>query len=953
MSMKALQDQSMLDGGNIAYLEQEYERYLQDPSSVDASWRAYFEGFGSTANEALHSQVRARFAEMARNGTRLAETATVGGGASPPGQQGDGMKQIGVTQLINAYRVRGHQLAKIDPLGRNRKRNRAEVREVELQGHHLQEQDYDTHFLTPALYGFEGGSLREIVELLENTYCGSIGYEFMYVDNLAQKEWLQARIEPVQGHPQISPERQRELLERVTAAEGLERYLHTKYVGQKRFSLEGGEGLIVIMSELVRLAGEQRVRELVVGMAHRGRLNVLVNILGKSPADLFSEFEGKQLDESLSSGDVKYHQGFSSDVETEDGHSMHLTLAFNPSHLEVVSPVVEGSVRSRQDRHGDSQGSQVIPVVVHGDAAFAGQGVVMETFNMAESRGYSTKGTVHIIVNNQIGFTTSNLDDARSTEYCTDVAKMINAPIFHANGDDPEAVAFVTELAFAFRNTFQKDVVLDLVCYRRHGHNEADEPSATQPEMYKIIRALPTTRKIYADKLERIGTLPAGGGDAAASAFRNRLDAGECVAPGVVDNSKKPAGVTIDWRPFIGVTDWRTAADTNVPPSTIKALSDRLTTLPEDLVPHPRVAKIIEDRRKMAAGELPCDWGFGETMAYATLVKEGYRVRITGQDCGRGTFFHRHAVLHNQNGGDSHVPLRNVSPDQGNFLVIDSVLSELAVLGFEYGYASHDPESLVIWEAQFGDFANGAQMVIDQFISSGETKWGRLCGLTLLLPHGYEGQGPEHSSGRIERFLQLCAEDNMQIIVPSTPAQCFHMLRRQVLRPLRRPMIVFSPKSLLRHKSAVSSLEEFATGGFQPVLFDREVDPAKVERVVLCSGKVYYDLHAQRTSADINNVAIVRVEQLYPFPYDEVREALSLYPNAEKVLWTQEEPRNQGAWRATRHRVERVLQPNQTLSYVGRPPSASPAVGYASIHAAQQQKLVEQALGMQAYEFDH
>lgn len=941
--LKALQSTSMLSGGNAAYLEELYESYLRNPNDVPENWREYFDRLplvsDSGARDVPHSDVRAHFQNLARHSGRRPAASSSSEGLNHE------LKQIGVTQLINAYRVRGHQLAKIDPLSRNRKRS-AELREMDIHEYGLSTADNDTVFKTPAIFGLEEATLSEIVARLERTYCSTVGFEYMYVDHTTQKEWLQQRIEPVAGHPEFGPEQKKWLLGRLTSAEGLEKYLHNKYVGQKRFSLEGGEGLIIIMSELVRRSGSHGIKELIIGMAHRGRLNVLVNILGKNPADLFSEFEGKR-NEALASGDVKYHQGFSSDVRTEDGDLIHLAMAFNPSHLEIVSPVVEGSVRSRQDTHGDNDGSKVIPIVIHGDAAFAGQGVVMETFNMAESRGYSTKGTVHIIVNNQIGFTTSNLEDARSTEYSTDVSKMINAPIFHVNGDDPEAVLFVTQLALDFRMQFQKDVVIDLVCYRRHGHNEADEPAATQPEMYKIIRALPTTRKLYGDALEQAGVIEAGDSDKRVSDFRDTMDAGECVAPHINSNSQNKASIHIDWHPFVGDNDWRIPSDTRISLSTLQSLSDKLTTHPDGLKLHPRVAKIYDDRRKMAVGAMPMDWGFAENLAYATLLNDGYPVRITGQDCGRGTFFHRHAVLHNQNDGTNYIPLRNISEKQPSFLIIDSVLSEEAVLAFEYGYASHDPQTMVIWEAQFGDFANGAQVVIDQFISSGETKWGRMCGLTLLLPHGYEGQGPEHSSGRLERFLQLCAEDNMSVLMPSTPAQCFHMLRRQMIRPQRRPMIVFTPKSLLRHRLAVSTLDDLTQEQFQPVIDDLDgAAPERVERLLLCAGKVYYDLLEKCRELELENVAIARVEQLYPFPYTEVAELCKKYNNAKCVVWAQEEPRNQGAWRATRHRIERVLQPGQALEYAGRNSSASPAVGYASVHNAQQRTLVDQALGV-------
>lgn len=937
-NMKALQASSLLAGANSPYLEHAYEDYLRDPNSVSESWRAYFEQLpmvDSNVRDIPHSEVREHFYQLTRRGGRRPHRKA----ADASGQQD--LKQTFVTQLINSYRVRGHQLASLDPLGRPRT---VGVREVELHENGLSEADLDTVFQTPSLEGIDEASLRDIIKHLEKCYCSTIGYEYMYVDHTTQKKWLQQRIESVASHPTLNSETRRWILGRVNAAESMERHLHSRYVGQKRFSLEGGESLMVVMSEMVRRAGERGVKDMVIGMAHRGRLNVLVNILGKNPADLFSEFEGKH-DPALASGDVKYHQGFSSDVKTPDGH-MHLAMAFNPSHLEIVSPVVEGSVRSRQDRYGDSQGNMVVPIAIHGDAAFAGQGVVMETFNMADSRGFSTKGTIHIIINNQIGFTTSNAEDARSTLYCSDVAKMINAPIFHVNGDDPEAVHFVTQLAFDFRMEFQKDVVIDMVCYRRHGHNETDEPSMTQPLMYKIIKSLPTTRKLYADRLVAEGVLSNDEANKMVDDYRDDLDAGKCVAPDILEGINEAPELAIDWNKYINA-DWRTEYDSSVPLKTLQDLATRLTTLPEGLAIHNRVMKIVEDRRKMTAGGAPIDWGYAETMAYATLVHQGYPVRLSGQDCGRGTFSHRHSVLHHQTEREAYVPLRQIGNEKANFLVIDSVLSEEAVLAFEYGYATADPHSLVIWEGQFGDFANGAQVVIDQFISSGETKWGRLCGITLLLPHGYEGQGPEHSSARLERFLQLCAEDNMQVVVPSTPAQAYHMLRRQVLRPMRRPLIVMSPKSLLRHRLAVSTLEDLADGQFFPVIDEiDEIDPAAVKRIVLCSGKVYYDLLEMRREREVSDVALIRMEQLYPFAYDEMKKVIAGYPNPTSIVWCQEEPRNQGAWRANRHRIERCFDAGFSVEFAGRPPSASPAVGYANEHQLQQKKLVEEALGL-------
>ena len=941
--MKALLSTSMLDGGNVVYLEEQYENYLRDPNSVSPEWRSYFERLplveGAGAQDIPHSEVRQHFYHLTRNrGQRPASTSA---DASIEHER----KQVHIQELIASYRMRGHQLAKLDPLKRY---PFPEVKELDLHENGLSGADLDTVFRTGSLHGDEEMPLRDIMEKLEQTYCGSIGSEYMHVPHTTQKLWLQQRLEGVNAKPQHSPETRRWILQRLTAAEGIERYLHSKYVGQKRFSLEGGEGLIVIMSELVRRAGAAGVREMIIGMAHRGRLNLLVNILGKKPADLFSEFEGKHSTlpkASLSSGDVKYHQGFSSDIATPGGE-MHLALAFNPSHLEIVSPVVEGSVRSRQDRHKDTDGDYIVPISIHGDAAFAGQGVVMETFNMADSRGYSTKGTIHIIVNNQIGFTTSNRLDTRSTFYSSDVAKMINAPIFHVNGDDPEAVYYVTQMALDFRMQFKKDVIIDMICYRRHGHNEADEPSATQPMMYKAIKALPTTRKLYGDALVAEGILGADEPDAMVAEFRDELDAGHCVAENILEDANLGNEYTVDWRPYLH-KEWRAEGDTRVPTDTIKSLSDALTTLPDGLALHPRVKKIIDDRSKMAAGAQPFDWGGAETLAYATLLNDGYAVRISGQDCGRGTFFHRHAVLHNQKDGTSYVPLRNLAEDQPNFLVIDSVLSEEAVLAFEYGYATADPNTLVIWEAQFGDFANGAQVVIDQFISSGETKWSRLCGLTLLLPHGYEGQGPEHSSARLERYLQLCAEDNMQVCVPSTPAQVYHMLRRQMIRPMRRPLIVMSPKSLLRHKLAVSPIEDLADGQFEPVLDEiDDIKPTKAKRLVICSGKVYYDLLERRRGQEIDDTAIVRLEQIYPFPYPEMQAIVKKYNRAKTVVWCQEEPRNQGAWRANKHRIDRVLAKRQTFEFAGRPPSASTAVGYANLHSQEQAKLVDEALGL-------
>jgi 2-oxoglutarate dehydrogenase E1 component len=848
---------------------------------------------------------------------------------------------VSVLQLINAYRFLGLRHANVDPLKRFPK---PEVPELDPAYYGLTEADMNSVFNTGSLVGAEQLPLREILRAVRETYCGSIGVEYMYISDVAQKRWVQSRFESIRSTPSYSPDYKRHILERVTAAETLEKYLHTRYVGQKRFSLEGGESLIPLLDNLLQRAGEKGIQETVIGMAHRGRLNVLVNTMGKMPKDLFSEFEGKHAD-SFPAGDVKYHMGFSSDIITPGG-PMHLTLAFNPSHLEIVNPVVEGSVRARQHRRRDRDGRQVLPVVLHGDAAFAGQGVVMETLNLSQTRGYRTGGTVHIIINNQIGFTTSDTRDARSTLYCTDVVKMVEAPVFHVNGDDPEAVVLATEIALEFRAQFQKDVVIDLVCFRRHGHNEQDEPMVTQPLMYKLVAQHPGTRKLYADRLLGQGVIQPEDPEQMIKAYRAALDGGYHTNKTILSNYRPPYAV--NWEKFKGAK-WTEKVDTAVPIAELKSLADKLTTVPPEFKLHPRVEKVIADRRQMGQGKLPLDWGMAENLAYAALLKDGYAVRMSGQDSGRGTFFHRHAVLHDQArerwDAGTWVPLQHIAENQPDFVAIDSVLSEEAVLGFEYGYATAEPNELVVWEAQFGDFVNGAQVVIDQFIASGEVKWGRMCGLALMLPHGYEGQGPEHSSARLERFLQLCADYNMQICVPSTPAQMFHMLRRQMIRTFRKPLIVFTPKSMLRHKESVSSLEDLATGGFQPVIGESDnLNPDAIKRVVFCSGKVYYDVRAARRERGITDIAIVRLEQPYPFPHDEFKLQIQRYGKAREIVWCQEEPGNQGAWHRIQHYLLRHLLPTQKLSYALRPSSASPAAGYLALHNEQQKAVVDAAL---------
>lgn len=937
--MEQLWSTSHISGGNAAYVEEMYEEYLRDPNSVSEEWRNYFDQLprvnGSVGNDVAHSEIIEHFELIGRNRARPVIAPGTGSGDIAHER-----KQVEVVQLVNSYRLSGHRKANIDPLGLL---ERVETPDLRLDYHRLNVADLDSVFQTGDLsFGYKEAKLADIIKDLEKTYCNNIGVEVMHINNFDERNWLLHRFESTRSTPDFTQEGKLNILNRLTAAEGLERHLDTKFPGTKRFGLEGGESLIPLLDVLIQRTGQYGAKEMVLGMAHRGRLNTLVNIFGKNPVDLFDEFEGKKLVDT--SGDVKYHQGFSSNVMTPGGE-MHLAMAFNPSHLEIVAPVVEGSVRARQDRREDTQGDLVVPVVIHGDAAFAGQGVVMETFQMSQTRAYKAGGTVHVVVNNQVGFTTSKKEDARSTIYSTDVAKMVEAPIFHVNGDDPEAVAFVANLAADYRYQFKKDVVIDLVCYRRRGHNETDEPSATQPLMYKAIRAHKTTRTLYAEQLVEEGVLTQEESDTMANDYRAALDRGEYVARGLV--SEPDSSLFVDWSPYIG-HDWVTPADTGYDLSDLQALANEVSHIPDGVQVQRQVAKIYDDRRKMAGGALQLNWGAAETLAYATLLKQGYRVRITGQDVGRGTFSHRHAVVHNQRDGNCYIPLQHIEENQPNFDIYDSFLSEEAVLAFEYGYSTTTPNGLVIWEAQFGDFANGAQVVIDQFITSGEHKWGRLSGLTMLLPHGYEGQGPEHSSARLERFMQLCAEHNIQVCVPTTPAQVFHMIRRQAIRPMRRPLVVMSPKSLLRHKSAVSSLEELANGKFETVLADDVVEPKEVKRVVLCSGKVYYHLQEARDEREQKDVAILRIEQLYPFPEEDLKAALEPYSHVTDVIWCQEEPMNQGAWYTSQHWmrrvVERVSGDDAFLRYAGRSASSAPAAGYMSTHLDQQHKFVDAAL---------
>jgi len=929
--MKAWIESSHLSGANATYIEELYESYLDNSQSVSAEWREVFQQLPKIEGaevEYRHSAIRTEYKELAKQGHKTV-VVSAGGDA----------KQVKVLQLINAFRFRGHQNANLDPLGLWL---RDKVRDLQLSHHELSENDFDKEYNVGSFaVAQETMKLGDLYKSLKATYCGAIGAEYMHITSTDEKRWLQNRLESVQSQAKLSLTEKEEILKGLIAADGLEKYLGAKFPGAKRFSLEGGDALVPMLKELITRAGNHGTKEVVVGMAHRGRLNVLVNVMGKNPSKLFDEFGGKH-DEILSSGDVKYHQGYSSDFVTPGGN-VHLALAFNPSHLEIVNPVVIGSVRARQDRRGCDQGDSVLPITIHGDSAIAGQGVVQETFNMSQARAFKVGGTIRIVINNQVGFTTSNPQDTRSGDYCTDIAKMVSAPILHVNGDDPEAVILATQIALDYRNEFKRDVVIDLVCYRRHGHNEADEPSATQPLMYKIVKKHPTPRQIYADKLNAEGSISIDKSKELTEYYRKLLDEGQCT----VEQWRPMTEHSVDWTPFLG-HDWDDEYVKEISIEKLKELANKISTFPDTHPVHGRVKKIYDDRVKMAKGEKLLDWGMAENLAYASIVDLGQRVRITGQDSGRGTFFHRHAVLHNQEDASQYLPLQNIREGQGPFDVHDSVLSEVSVLAFEYGYTTAEPAGLTIWEAQFGDFANCAQVVFDQFVCSGEQKWGRLCGLTMLLPHGYEGQGPEHSSARLERFLQLCADHNMQVCVPSTPAQVFNMLRRQVVRPMRRPLVVMSPKSLLRHPMAVSSLEELSTGVFHNVIGEvDDIDAKKVEQVVFCSGKVYYELLEQRRKNDQENVAIIRIEQLYPFPEKELQAELAQYQHVKNFVWCQEEPQNQGAWYCSQHHFRATIPQGTHLTYAGRKASAAPAVGYMSVHVKEQQALIHDALNVE------
>ena len=940
--MDEKQNFSYLFGSNAPYIEELYEEFLNDPNSVSEYWRQYFTELaaqpGGAARDVAHRPIQESFINLAKS----RPVAAVG---AP--DEAMMKKQVSVLRLISAYRIQGSGAAQLDPLKRKPP--------VHLQGldpkhHGLSDADMALKFNVGAgdfANQADKMTLADIISKLKQTYCGHIGIEYMYISEQEERRWIRDYFERNLSTPSFDKAQKRYILKQVTAAETLERYLHTKYVGQKRFSVEGGESSIAGLNYLIQNAAKDGVEEVIIGMAHRGRLNVLVNTLGKLPRDLFAEFEGKA-QATLPSGDVKYHMGFNSDIATPYG-PIHVTLAFNPSHLEIVNPVVQGSTRAKQRRRGEDGTDQVLPVLIHGDSAFIGLGVNQATFNMSKTRGYSTGGTIHMVINNQIGFTTSDTRDVRSTVYCTDLAKMVEAPVFHVNGDDPEAVCYVVQAALDYRKQFKKDVVIDVVCFRKLGHNEGDDPTLTQPMMYKAVSKHPGTRALYADKLVKEGVITAEEAEGYIQDYRAALDRGEHVEQTrLTDYESKHR---VDWSKYQG-QDWREQVESGLSAGDIKRLADKFTETPDNFALHNTAKRVLEARKAMAVGEQDVDWGMAETLAYASLVTNGTAVRISGEDSGRGTFSHRHAVLHDQNrekwDDGVYIPLRHMSEHQASFLVIDSILNEEAVMAYEYGFACSAPDKLTIWEAQFGDFANGAQVAIDQFIASGETKWGRLCGLTTILPHGYDGQGPEHSSARLERWLQLCSEHNMQIVMPSEASQMFHILRRQALRSYRKPLVIFMSKRLLRFKDSMSPLENFLEGTtFRPVIGDTvaRADNSSVKRVIMCAGQVYYDLAKAREERGLENeIAIVRAEQLYPFPYAEAAEELAKFPQATEIMWAQEEPKNQGAWYQTRHRLEALATHGQKVIFAGRPSSASPAVGYMSKHNAQLKQLIDDAL---------
>nr|WP_200822073.1 2-oxoglutarate dehydrogenase E1 component [Caballeronia arvi] len=925
---------SFLSGANAPYVEEQYELYLTDPASVTDEWRAWFDALretpaidGSDRDDEPHAPVVSNFIELARRPHDFAMPA------------GDGLalarKQVAVQSLMTAFRTIGTRKADLDPLQWQPRRTLAELTPAYYG---LTSADMATHFSTADTYLFdEDATLEDIAAALEQTYTGTLGAEFMHLTDASERRWWQMRLESTRAKLSFPVADKQRFLERLTAAEGLEKYLHTRFVGQKRFSLEGGESLIVLLDELVRYGASKDVRSVVMGMAHRGRLNVLVNVAGKPLHALFDEFDGKDTDD-LPEGDVKYHKGFSTVTQTADG-PVEVVLAFNPSHLEVVNPVVQGMARAKADALPSDGATHVLPVEIHGDAAMSGQGVVMETLSLSYTRGHGTGGTVHIVVNNQIGFTTSDPRDTRSSFYATDIVKLIEAPVLHVNGDDPEAVAMAVRLALDYRTAFGRSVVIDLVCFRKHGHQEQDTPAITQPMMYRAIAAHPGVRTLYAHRLIREGVLTAEQAEALVDARRRLLDQARA------DETQELAGAS----GARGVTHYEAPSREH-----LDVLARRISSVPEGHELHPLVNKLMTARRDMSTGARPVDWGMAEHLAFASLLGEGVDVRLSGQDSARGTFNHRHAMLHNQKrtarSDGVFIPLDHVGEAQGRFTVTNSILSETAVLAFEYGYSTVNRDALVVWEAQFGDFANGAQVVIDQFIAAGAAKWGQRSALTLFLPHGQEGAGPEHASARLERYLQLSAQDNMRVVQPTTPAQLFHLLRMQVLAFDARPLIVMTPKSLLRHAEAVNSLDDLAHGAFREVLPDEHVDASRradVERVIVTSGKVYYELLDYRRKHDIDDTPVIRIEQLYPFPARQLAAELARYPNLKEVIWCQEEARNQGAWSFVEPQLRDMLPARVSLTYAGRAASASTAPGYHAVHVARQAEVIARAFAIE------
>lgn len=907
---------SYLYGNNASYIETLYESYLENPDSVAPRWRDYF------------AQLQA--GSVMPGGEVVSESKTA--------------KGMAAAGLVYAYRTRGVLRANLDPLNIDLLRQH-DAPELELGYHGLTQADLSLMVdASVTRFGPQSMTLAQLIDALQETYCGTFSAEFMYIRDVNIKHWLIERIESVRTNPVYGAEKKKRLLERLTAAEGLENYLNTKYIGVKRFSLYGGESFIAALDTLLRYAASKGVDDIALGMAHRGRLNTLVNTMGKEPAELFAEFD-HTAPETLISGDVKYHHGFSNTVQTPQG-PMHVTMSYNPSHLEAVAPVLLGSARARIDRRPDDLAQTVLPVIVHGDGAVIAQGVVQETMNMSNVRGYTVGGAIRIVINNQIQFTTSDPRDVRTPLYCTDIARMIDAPVFHVNGDDPEAVAFAVELAIDFRQTFHRDVMIDLVCYRKLGHNEQDTPEITQPFMYKAVKGHPSVRTLYAQQLVAENVIDEGYAQDLVVAYRKALDTNQITSDPVLKKYQSPYAT--DWTPYID-TPWHEPVETGVATKELKKFSKVLSSVPENVVPHPLALKVLKDRAAMGQGEMPLDWGMAENLAYATILNAGIPVRLSGEDSGRGTFSHRQSMVHNQNRAsrleDPYIPLQHISAKQAPFTVIDSVLSEYGVLGFEYGYSTACPQGLTLWEAQFGDFANVAQVIIDQYIAAAESKWARHSGLVLLLPHGYEGQGPEHSSARIERFFGLSAKENWILAQPTTAAQIFHLLRAQALSSYRKPLVVFTPKSLLRNKNAASSLDALATGRFEMVLseVDAKIAAKKVKRVVLCSGKVYYDLVAAREEKKRHDVAIVRLEQLYPLPLKALTAELKKYTAAMEVLWCQDEPENQGAWRSIIPFLYGLLKSSQRLGFSGRPESSAPATGYTTKHLAQSRQLIDDA----------